>query len=56
MGSGEVPHTHEFTAVTNTPEAHDNTLVAAKAMAHTAIDMLIRKRLRDEIKKNFKTK
>ena len=55
IGSGsEVNHTREFTAVANTPEAHAETLVAAKAMAHTCIDVLKTDGLLDEIKKTFK--
>jgi amidohydrolase len=54
VGSGkEVNHSHAFTAVTNTPAAHDNTLLAAKAMAHTAIDVLASKDLLNEVKKRF---
>ena len=55
IGSGsEVNHTREFTAVANTPEAHAETLVAAKAMAHTCIDVLTTDGLLEEIKKRFK--
>ena len=53
IGSGEVNHTREFTAVSNTPEAHNATLTAAKAMAHTCIDVLTTDGLLEEIKKNF---
>ena len=53
IGSGEVNHTREFTAVANTPEAHRATLTAAKAMAHTCIDVLTTDGLLEEIKKNF---
>ena len=54
IGSGsERNHTREFTAVTNTPEAHAETLVAAKAMAHTCIDVLTTDGLLEEIKKTF---
>ena len=55
IGSGsEVNHTREFTAVANTPGAHAETLVAAKAMAHTCIDVLTMDGLLEEIKKEFK--
>ena len=54
IGSGEVYHTREFTAVANTPEAHAETLVAAKAMAHTCIDVLTTDGLLEQIKKTFK--
>ena len=55
IGSGEVNHTREFTAVANTQEAHSATLTAAKAMAHTCIDVLARSTdgLLEEIRKNF---
>ena len=53
IGSGEVYHTREFTAVTNTPEAHAETLVAAKAMAHTCIDVLTTDGLLEEIRSEF---
>ena len=54
VGSGkEVNHSKAFTAVTNTPAAHDNTLLAAKAMAHTAIDVLATEGLLEEVKKHF---
>ena len=54
IGSGkEVNHTREFTRVSNTPEAHSETLVAAKAMAHTCIDVLTTDGLLEEIKKSF---
>ena len=40
VGSGEVNHTREFTDVCNTPEAHQQTLRAAKSMAFTCINVL----------------
>ena len=50
VGSGkEVNHSKDFTAVCNTPAAHANTLLAAKAMAHTAIDVFVVDGLLDEI-------
>ena len=56
IGSGsEVNHTREFTDVSNTPEAHAATLVAAKAMAHTCVDVLTVDGLLEEIRKNFLT-
>ena len=54
IGSGEVNHTKEFTAVANTPSAHHNTLLAAKAMAHTAIEVMLSDNLLDKIKESFK--
>ena len=54
IGSGsEVNHTREFTAMTNTAEAHAETLVVAKAMAHTCIDVLTTDGLLEEIRKTF---
>ena len=56
IGTGaEVNHTREFTRVANTPEAHAETLVAAKAMAHTGVDVLTTDGLLEEIRKNFLT-
>ena len=41
VGSGkEVNHTREFTAIANTPEAHDKTLLVGKALCFTCIDVL----------------
>ena len=56
IGSGEVNHTRAFTAVANTPDAHHKTLLAAKAMAHTAIDVLVKDGFLEKIKEDFKTK
>ena len=53
VGSGEVYHSREFTLVTNTPAAHAITLTAAKAMAHTCIDVLTTEGLLEEIKAQF---
>ena len=54
VGSGkEVNHSKAFTAVVNTPDAHQNTLLAAKAMAHTAIDVLATEGLLEKVKKHF---
>ena len=55
IGNGEKYHTRAFTDVTNTPEAHSETLVAAKAMAHTCIDVLTTDGLLEEIKRSFET-
>ena len=41
IGSGtKLNHTHEFTAIANTADAHSETLKFAKVMAHTCIDVL----------------
>ena len=53
VGSGEANHTREFTAVSNTPEAHSATLTAAKAMAHTCIDVLTTDGLLEKVKLQF---
>ena len=53
IGSGEVNHTEAFTGIANTPDAHHKTLQAAKAMAHTAIDVLVKDGLLDKIKEDF---
>ena len=55
IGSGsEVNHTREFTRVSNTSEAHKETMVAGKAMAHTCIDVITTDGLLEEIKEKFK--
>ena len=53
VGNGEVYHTRGFTHVTDTPEAHSATLTAAKAMAHTCIDVLMTEGLLEEIQSEF---
>ena len=53
IGSGEVNHTKAFTAVANMPESHSATLTAAKAMAHTCIDVLTTEGLLAEVKASF---
>ena len=54
VGNGEVYyHSREFTTVTDTPEAHSATLTAAKAMAHTCIDVLTTEGLLEEIQVEF---
>ena len=53
IGSGEANHTREFAAVANTPEAHSQTLTAAKAMAYTCIDVLTTKGMLEEVRKSF---
>ena len=54
IGTGEVYHTKDFTGVTNTPEAHRSTLVAAKAMAFTCIDVATDPALLEVIKSQFR--
>ncbi len=54
IGTGEVNHTRAFTAVANTPGSHHKTLVAAKAMASTAIDVYVKDGFLAEVRENFK--
>ena len=54
VGDGtKVNHTREFTTVVNTPEAYQNTLTAAKAIAMTAIDLFTAPDLVKEAKEEF---
>ena len=56
VGDGtQINHTREFTAITNTPEAHQNTLTAAKAMSMTVVDVLTNPAVLEQIKKEFAT-
>ena len=49
-----VNHTREFTTVTNTPPAYEATLIMAKAMALTGVDILTNKDLLPKIQESFK--
>jgi len=54
IGDGsQVNHTREFTLITNTSSAHHKTLIAAKAMAMTALDIFITPQLLQQIKNEF---
>ncbi len=53
VGSGEGIHTRKFAASANTDDAHDNTLVVSKVMAHTCIDVLTTEGLLDKVKLAF---
>ncbi|EDO32545.1 predicted protein [Nematostella vectensis] len=53
IDSMAVNHSYAFTAAANTDVAHEKTLVAAKSMAMTAIDLLCNKELREQAKKQF---
>jgi len=54
IGDGlQVNHTKEFTTITNTPEAHQNTLTAAKAMSMTVVDVLTNPTELGQIKKKL---
>ena len=54
IGTGEVNHTSDFTTVADKDESHAQTLLAAKAMAYTCIDVLIRKGALEEMKESFR--
>ena len=55
IGSGkEENHTRDFTRVAHISEAHSATLTAAKALAHTGIDVFTTEGLLEEIKTQFK--
>ena len=49
-------HTHEFTAATGATEAQHPTLVAAKSMAMTTIDILCKPELLEKMKEAFRDK
>ena len=56
IGSGaETNHAREFTRVANTPEAHGETLVYAKAMAHTCLDVLLQPGKLEAVKQEFQS-
>ena len=56
IGSGaEVNHTREFTSIANTPDAHRETLVFAKVMAHTCIDVLMQPESLETAKRDFQS-
>ncbi|MCZ2111421.1 MAG: M20 family metallopeptidase [Dehalococcoidia bacterium] len=48
-----VNHTAGFTEAAATPRAHENTIRAAKALAHTAIDLIANPALLQEVKAAF---
>jgi amidohydrolase len=47
------PHSHQFTAASAMPAAHDCIVTAAKAMAMTAIDLLVSPELREAVWQDF---
>ena len=49
-----VNHSHGFTAAAGTKEAHEKTLIAAKAMAFTAIEVLCNPEIMKEVQADFK--
>ncbi len=54
IDTAEGNHTHKFTAATGGEEAQHPTLVAAKAMAMTTIDILCKPELLKKMKETFK--
>ena len=53
IGTGEVYHTRDFTSITNSAESHAETLMAAKAMAHTCVEVISDEGLLDKAKREF---
>lgn len=53
IDSKAVNHSHAFTTAAITETAHEKTLIASKAMAMTAIDVLCNPELMVKIKKDF---
>ena len=57
IGDGtQMNHTREFTSVANIPEAYQNTLTAAKALAATAVDLYVTPKLIEQAKEEFSGK
>lgn len=54
IGTKAYNHTREFTVAANSDYGHQQTIVAAKAMAMTAIDVLSSPALMENVKKAFK--
>ena len=53
IGTSVPNHSHAFTAAAITEAAHEKTLIASKAMAMTAIDVLCNKDLIDKVRNDF---
>lgn len=53
IGSDAVNHSHAFTSAAITEIAHERTLIASKAMAMTAIDVLCNSEFMQKIIKDF---
>ena len=53
IASKAANHTHEFTASTGAADAQKPTLITAKAMALTAIEVLCNQQLLNDVKKSF---
>ena len=54
IGTKAYNHTREFTVAANSDFGHQQTLVAAKAMAMTAIDVLLNPALLESVKEAFR--
>ncbi|XP_022802459.1 peptidase M20 domain-containing protein 2-like [Stylophora pistillata] len=54
IGTTAPNHSHAFTTAAATEEAHKNTLIASKALAMTAIDVLCKQDLMDKVRIDFK--
>ena len=54
IGSGaEINHSMEFFRVSNLSESHNSALLAAKALAHTCLDLLVTEGLWGEVRESF---
>ncbi len=54
IGTGrEVNHTRAFAEITNTPDSHQKALQAAKALAHTGIDVFVKDGFLKKVKDEF---
>lgn len=54
IGTTGPNHSHAFTAAAATKPAHEKTLIASKAMAMTAIDVLCNNDLMEKVRNDFK--
>ena len=54
IGTTAPNHSHAFTTAAATEEAHEKTLIASKAMAMTAIDVLCKQDFMDQVKIDLK--
>lgn len=54
IGTTAPNHSHAFTTAAATEEAHKNTLIASKALAMTAIDVLCKQDFMDKVRIDFK--
>lgn len=56
IGEPFMIHTRDFQRLAGSPEAQKYTLIAAKAMALTAVELLAKKEVRDQAKTEFEQK